>query len=56
MWGGDAIVEMKENEQSIQGEEFDVLYLRVFLEDATLALFMSALSSFSPYLRTDYKD
>lgn len=49
MWGGDAIVEMKENEQSIQREEFDVLCLRVFLEDATLlALFMSALSSFFP--------
>ena len=52
MWGGDAIVEMKENEQSIQGEEFDVLCLRVFLEDATLlAIFMSGLSSFSPYFK-----
>lgn len=52
------MVEMKENEQNIQGEEFDMLCLTVFLEDATLlALFMSCLPSFFfPILGPGYKD
>lgn len=49
MWGGDAFVEMKENEQNVQSDEFDMLSLAVFLEDVTVfALFISPLHSFSP--------
>lgn len=50
MWKRDAYVEMKESEQNVQGGEFDVLSLAVFLEDVILfALFMSPRPLYLPF-------
>lgn len=39
---------MKENEQNVQRDEFDMLSLAVFLEDVTLfAIYIAPLHSFS---------
>ena len=49
-WGGDAPVEIKENKDNVQEDEFDILSLTLFLEDVTLfALFMFPRVSFFPF-------